>query len=610
MIKRLLFFIFLAIFSLFINVKVYAGDFRSDYRVEYFLSQNQGNLNTRVSFNIKITNLRSDIYVSKFSISFPRNFIVRNLTAADDSGPITPKVTSDDLDTKIELEFREPRTGRSSENNFTLNFDQDNLFQINGNVWEVILPTVENKGDGTYKVIVNLPETSDRKISISKPKPDLVTGRQVIWNNPATKTIYAVFGESQFYQSELVYHISNPRLTPVYTDIAFPPDTLYQKIYFQSLSLKPDKVWRDEDGNFLGRYYLNPRESKTITLNLYVETMSQPRSEVKNYVDSLMSSGKKYLLSPQKYWQLSEANLARIQPYKSAADIYNFVTNSLKYNYKRLDQANIRLGADQVLTKPDQAVCVEFTDLFVAIAREKGIMTREIEGYGFTQDPQLRPISLTADILHSWPEYFDANSQLWIPIDPTWENTSGIDYFSSFDLNHIVFAIHGKRPDYPLPAGMYKFEKSRDILIKPTTVMPAEKIKLNIDGLNLPKNISDNRDYKINLVVRNDGNMYVWNVPVEFNVSGIKISQNKINIPVLAPYEKMEIPLTYSSTTKNKKSSGQLNVLINGSTVYNSSFVILPYYYDLAIKVSYTVIIISLLLLTFKFLRRKKVNDS
>ena len=89
---------------------------------------------------------------------------------------------------------------------------------------------------------------------------------------------------------------------------------------------------------------------------------------------------------------------------------------------------------------------MEFTDLFIAIAREKGIYSREIQGYGFSLDQKLQPLSLSSDILHAWPEYYDTKTESWIAVDPTWENTSGINYFSSFDLNHIVFVIHGKKP--------------------------------------------------------------------------------------------------------------------------------------------------------------------
>ena len=139
--------------------------------------------------------------------------------------------------------------------------------------------------------------------------------------------------------------------------------------------------------------------------------MNQARPEVRNYLDTQITTQQNYLLSVQQYWQLSDANLPKIKSLNTVADIYGFVKNTLQYDYNRTGTASERMGADAVLAKPSQAVCVEFTDLFVAIAREKGIMAREIEGYGFTQDAKLRPLSLTSDILHSWPEYFDTDAK-------------------------------------------------------------------------------------------------------------------------------------------------------------------------------------------------------
>src|SRR3989338_2599180 len=117
-----------------------AANFKTDYQVEYNLSQTQDDLNSQVNFKIKITNLKSDIYVNKFAVSFPNTFSINNLKAFDDNGFIAPKVVTDDTKTKVELEFSNPTIGKDSVNTFILNFGQANLFKVNGNVWEVVLP--------------------------------------------------------------------------------------------------------------------------------------------------------------------------------------------------------------------------------------------------------------------------------------------------------------------------------------------------------------------------------------------------------------------------------------------------------------------------------------
>ena len=253
------------------STSVLAADFKTDYQVEYNLSQLQESLNSQVNFKIRITNLRSDIYVNKFAISFPNTFSINNLKASDDNGFITPKVTVDEQKTKVELEFSNPTIGKDSTNTFYLNFNQANLFKVNGQVWEVVLPVIENTQDESYQVTVNLPETTNKKISIAKPKPDLVSRNKIVWSNPKTKTIYAVFGDHQVYQTELTYHLKNDQIYPVYTEIAFPPDTVFQKTFIQSISPEPESVQLDEDGNYLGKYFLKPLENKTITYKSFIQ---------------------------------------------------------------------------------------------------------------------------------------------------------------------------------------------------------------------------------------------------------------------------------------------------------------------------------------------------
>ena len=583
---------------------ILAEDFTTDYEVNYYLKEGSNNVQSNVEFNIKLTNKTSTVYVKKFGISFPNNFQIKNIKAQDDRGTISPVVTKESKSNRIELEFTNPSIGKNTVNNFYLQFNQDNLFKINGNVWEVILPTIENIGDSNYKVIVHLPNNTDRKISIAKPNPDLVTGNQIIWNNPKTRTVYAVFGESQYYDSELIYHLINPKLTPVYTEVAFPPDTLFQKIYISSISPKPNLTYLDEDGNFMGRYYLNPKENKTVRFKGTIEVFVKPRQSMLTYIQSKIENQKKYLFNETKYWKLSDFN--QIASLTNPQDIYEFTRDSFEYNYNKLEGDNKRLGAELALKNPSKAVCVEYSDLFIAISREKGIPSREIQGYGLSQDPQLRPLSLTADILHSWPEYFDSISKQWKSVDPTWENTSGIDYFSSFDLNHIVFAIHGKRPDYPLPAGMYKQEDSQDILIKATKNIPEELIQISIKSTNFPKNINDKEKYTSKISILNNSNVFLTDIPLKISAPNLSIDKYNKSIDILAPYEEKTVEVVYFSKQKNIKYLTVLDISLFDETMFTTNISVVPYIFDMGIKVVF--VLFALLIIAFLFLLIKRIK--
>src|SRR3989339_1612303 len=590
-----------------LSFPVNAADFKTDYQVEYNLSQSQENLNSQVNFKIKIVNLKTEVYVSKFSISFPNTFSINNLKTSDDNGYITPKVTTDEDKTKIELEFSNPTIGKDSINTFFLSFDQANLFKINGKVWEVVLPVIENTQNESYNVIVNLPETTNKKISISKPYPDLITGNKIIWNNPKTKTIYAVFGDVQVYNSELIYHLKNDQIYPIFTEVAFPPETANQKIFLQSVNPPPESVRMDEDGNYLGKYFLKPLETKIIIYKSLIEVYSKTRDNATAYFRAAIGQQKNYLLTAKKYWQISQID--KIKNITQPKEIYDFVTSSLKYNYNKINSNNKRLGADVVLSNPDQAVCMEFTDLFIAIAREKGIYSREIQGYGFSLDQKLQPLSLSSDILHAWPEYYDTKTENWIAVDPTWENTSGINYFSSFDLNHIAFVIHGKNPEYPLPAGMYKIENSRDVSIKPVIEDPVERKEIILEGIDIPVTISDKKDYQGKFIVKNNGSSYLWNIPVKIKSENLEITGGEINIPILAPQEKKQISFNYFAKDKNKRIQGKLIIDVFEKNLSEQKINIIPSIYTLAIKIFTVLLGLSVLFLIYRLLTKIKHHD-
>ena len=584
--------------------KVYAAEFTTNYDVEYNLSQENDSLNSKVRFNISITNLRSDVYVNRFTISFPKTFAINNLKVFDDTGEINPVINHDDMKTTIEMQFLNPNTGVNSLNNFYLTYDQNNLFKINGNIWEVILPIVENKQDSNYKVTVLLPTNTEKKISIAKPIPDRIIKDQIIWINPQGRTIYAVFGNNQIYETNLTYNLKNYNITPQMVEIAFPPDTLYQKIYLNSLNYLPNYSYQDEDKNYLAKYLLGPLEKKIIEADIFVELFSSPREEVIPVVRKAFINQKKYLLNEEKYWQLKD--YPEISQIKTINGIYNYVVSKLKYNYKRVSSDSSRLGADIIMTKPDMAVCMEFADLFIAISREKGYFSREIEGYGNSSDPELRPLSLSSDILHAWPEYYSEGEGIWKQTDPTWENTSGIDYFTSFDLNHITFVVHGKKSDYPLPAGSYKIDNSKDISVKATMNKPREKINPLIIDVSISKSIHDNQKYQGKFTVLNKGNTYLYDIPVSVNTDLIKISKNKYTLDSLAPYEKKEIIFDYQSLLKNKKKTGKINIKIFNKKLYEQEININPYIINLLLKFLLIIGISLIGWLLFKSINKRK----
>lgn len=531
-----------------------------------------------VDFDVVITNLRSDVYVREFSLAFPSHYSMSTPTAEDDFGTVIPTVENTQTSNKITFAFSRPATGKNSLNRIRLHFLQKNLFKTAGIIWEMILPTVSQKTNTTYNIRIMLPEDDSHTLSIAKPKPTHIENSTISWENLKERTVYAVFGSFQYYDLNIRYTLKNDELRPVYYDIALPPETSYQSVFINSLKPEPEKVYFDEDGNVLARYTLSVAQQKKITFKGGVKVFAAAQKDF----DTVP---KNYLLETVKYWNIGDrADNDTIAPLKTPEDIYRYVTKTLTYNYDRINEDAPRLGALAALDKPDQAVCTEFTDVFIAIARKKGIYSREIEGYGFSDDQTLRPLSTVPDILHAWPEYYDGGRKQWIPVDPTWENTSGIDYFSSFDVNHIVFAIHGKDPVVPAPAGSYKVsDTSKDIDIAPSQNIPLSQTTIQLNQ-NFRTEIVDNTSYKATITIKNTGNVFVKNALVALHSDKFTISPQKTTIALFAPYQTQTVLLMYKADAVPKKTNADIRIMFNNHTIKTIPFVISPFFQDLLYK--------------------------
>ncbi|MBI2028914.1 hypothetical protein HYT02_00660 [Candidatus Gottesmanbacteria bacterium] len=302
----------------------------------------------------------------------------------------------------------------------------------------------------------------------------------------------------------------------------------------------------DEDGNWIASFILGPKENKDVHLLGNVLIWTTPRTDFKE------SSPVDNHLASNKYWEVDDNLIIDAgKSLKSPLDVYSYVVKSLTYDYSRVGSENKRMGAAEILKNPAAAICMEYTDLFITLSRRIGIPAREVNGYAYTQDEFLKPLSLVADVLHAWPEYWNGESKQWIPVDPTWGSTTGgIDYFENLDFNHFVFARHGISSTYPPAAGSYKITgDEKDVLVKPEAelpVIPNSEVKAIFD---IPKAMFAGESQKIMLTLTNTGGSARYNIPVSITGEDftVEFPQNTINLP---PYSNINIEGTIKPDDK------------------------------------------------------------
>lgn len=516
------------------------GEFKTDIDVTYMVNKTGI---TTVTNEITLENLFTDFYATAYTFILD-NIKPINLTASEGTKNLPLEVKTEGTKTNIVISFPDIKVGRGVKRVFSVSYEDPTIAQRTGEVWEISIPRLSSDSSfSSYNLSFLVPNSfgEEAYISPSPERRETKDGFKVYTFNKGvvSKTgIMAGFGEFQVFSFNLIYHLENPLIKSTLIEIALPPDTSLQKVYYSEVAPKPDNVKVDTDGNWLATYVLTPRQRIDIKAEGFVQIFAGSRPFPEPQKSTLENN-----LLPTEFWQANDTVILELaKKYKTPKEIYDFVVNFLSYDFERVKPNVVRLGALDALKNPKSAICMEFTDLFIAIARAAKIPAREINGFAYTENPKIQPLSLVSDILHSWPEYWDQNKKTWVAIDPTWGSTTqGVDFFNKLDLRHFAFVIHGTDSQKPYPPGSYKLgpNPQKDVFVN-FGQLPLERFpKIKIVG-DVEKFIPFSSQ-KILVTIENTGAAASYNLmPQVFFDDQLYDSKN---ISVLTPYEKYEFSI-------------------------------------------------------------------
>lgn len=558
---------FVSLLFFFVNpVKTFAqSEFSVDSVVKYQVDDNG---KTHVTHDITLENNFSTLYATTYTISL-ENIDAQNVTAVDDKGgSLQVDVTKNGDKEDIKVTFADAVVGKGSARHFFVSYVNGSFAVRTGEVWEVSIPRLSDAASfRNYTVELFIPSGFGLEAYISpEPQSSRVNdlGKTYIFGkDQVTQTgITAGFGQFQVFSFNLSYHLENPLAGSSVQEIALPPDTAFQKVYFQKVEPRPVNIRIDQDGNWLAVYNLKPRERIDVVVAGSVQIFAGFRPFPKPS-DQVLSDNTR----ETTYWQVNDPQIkALAAELKTPKAIYSYVSTHLKYDFGRVQPNVQRFGAVKALENPDQAICMEYTDLFIAIARAAGIPAREINGYAYTENPELQPLSLVADVLHSWPEYYDKDKGAWIPVDPTWGSTTGgVDYFNKLDLRHFAFVIHGEDSTKPYPPGSYKLgpNPQKDVFVTfgklpegrlSTPVLTAE-VKRNIPFLSLIYTVK----------IANPGPEGLYSLYPTVSFDGKQVSRNFIE--ALPPYSNFSFDVDVPFSLLGKDTPENVKVEVLGSQI-------------------------------------------
>ena len=587
------------------NTKVFAQEqFNTEYDILYEINPNG---ETKVTQNITIENKLKDVIAKNYSLSI-NQMNIYDIKASNDKEVLDSEITQDQKSASIKVIFEDEIIGEGRKNKFKIEFKSKDIATKVGEVWNINFPNIQlSESTKEYTVTLKVPASFGPEIFIA-PQADETKKEnnfsiyKFYKNTVENMGITASFGKYQTLNFQLKYQLENTSNFTAYQEVAIPSDIKdMQNVAYTDFSPKPEFLKKDQDGNLIGTYKINPKQNLNITVTGSARILGKQINpsfggEFEDIQKDLIN---KYT-NDDKFWEVTDPKILEISKNLFNKDIsvsenaklaYNYVTKNLKYNFDIVKNDFIpRSGAAKALSTEGRWGCMEFTDSFIALTRAMGIPSREINGYAFATDNKATPISINlkgGDLLHSWAEFFDPNFG-WIPVDPTWGATSGVDYFTKLDTNHFAFVIKGIDSESPLPAGAYRTDNFKDKLISVdfAQISTEKEFKESLIveqaiSLNPLKTLKGLRNYKIS----NNGHVVLYNLNEEENFI---LPGESINIYMpKTPHE-----LSYKDFNNVQKS---LNLSIPESDItYGSEFVslLIPLFLSLLTCMSFYLLII------------------
>ncbi len=523
---------------------------------------------TSVKQEITFTNLASEYYVPKYELTLGSG-TVNNLEAVNSAGKIIQtEITQEANQTVVSFDFTGNVVTPNQAFAWTLTYDTAEVTQKKGMIYEITIPQISNlESFADYQITLEVDKKLGQKNYISpKPESENESDTTFSYFYPKeilkTNTVNAAFGPYQVFDFTLKYQLTNNHDYEIVTEIALPPDKNNQQVFIETIEPKPINTRFDEDGNIMAKYQLAAQTNESVTVSGFaIVSLLEYDLEAKN-LDQKIPSEYAVYTKPLPFWEsnsdqiktlANEVTDGKVEIIDRARSIFDYVSTTLTYDDTRLTNDPSRFGAVKALDHKDQAVCMEYTDLFIALLRANNIPARELDGYAYNAKDSVGYV----DALHAWVEVY-IPPYGWVPMDPTWSGTaSSLDYFSKLDTNHLVFVTKGLSSETPYPPGTYKrseestgnilvsfAETSRDIDSKlEISIGQMENIFGKYETKPIIMPLSDN---KVQLIIKNESpfSLYQGQINAETSELKISLSEEKIAVP---PHGQVETILNVKS---------------------------------------------------------------
>ncbi len=378
---------------------------------------------------------------------------------------------------------------------------------------------------------------------------------------PQGKRVNISLGDKISYEFHISRNLLNSSDEMISSEISLPPNTNMQKISLDSLQPKPNKTYKDIDGNYILQYEIAAKSNIEVSVTGYI-TMGKTI-----YSDINIPN-----IEEETLWKIKSTDLEkRISKYvkentnqdiESIYDIknpstkeilyrslYRFVIDNLEPNTLTLGSltGSTRLGGERALSEQAKSTSEDYADAAISIFRKYKIPTRLVIGY-VTNISDYHPDGM----YHYWVEYMDIDKKDWIIIDPFLEDYSNTSLWGRTLADHVTLLYRYENPntpklsyysenDFQISVNKQDIEQiydiSADIYIKPFKYIDSH-LQGSINIKNLGNTLIDQID-----IVKSNPDIASYIDHIENNKTTLLLPNDTTEIKFNIPSNKIDTPM-------------------------------------------------------------------
>src|SRR4030043_1068261 len=227
--------------------------FNVDIDINYKVNDNG---KTSVDNDVTIENRNTEKYSLEYYFLLS-NIEPKNIEVTEHENKLRFSEERSENQTKLTVKFDNKIVGKGKKRNFKITYDVDNLAVRTGEVWEISIPKISNSNSfRNYNLSLTIPKSFGEEAYLSPDPAEIVennfyTTYYYKKDNISDSALVAGFGNFQIFSFVLNYHLENTNNKSSIIDMAVPPDTSYQRMYYENIYPVPENVKVDSDGNWI-----------------------------------------------------------------------------------------------------------------------------------------------------------------------------------------------------------------------------------------------------------------------------------------------------------------------------------------------------------------------